>query len=175
MVPDALSPPNGGKKPKTPPPPPPPPQSISALRSDAQHLAESIVSTASLSERVSRKVRQLDGAQSRVREALTHIDAAVGRAEAVEGLRKAMASDDYEAAAAAIAAFSDLEERFIVPAVNAAANAAAAGGASGSAARGDDRAVREQHEVSFFFRVGVFRLLPPRSSSASFSFRFLSL
>lgn len=123
-------------------------QSISALRSDAEHLAESIASTASLSERVSRKVRQLDAAQSRVREALTHIDAAVGRAEAVEGLRKAMATDDYEAAAAAIASFSDLEERFVVPAASAHAHAAAAAAAGTSAAaRGDDRAVREQHEV----------------------------
>lgn len=148
------------------------PQSISALRSDAQHLAESIASTASLSERVSRKVRQLDAAQSRVREALTHIDAAVGRAEAVEGLRRAMASDDYEAAAAAIAAFSDLEERFVVPA------GGAGGGASGSAARGDDRAVREQHEVSFsIFFVGSYPPASPRRTSSVIRLisRFISL
>jgi len=59
-----------------------------------------------------------------------------------------MATDDYEAAAAAIASFSDLEERFVVPAASVHAHAAAAAAAGTSAAaRGDDRAVREQHEV----------------------------
>lgn len=105
-------------------------QALSSLRSDGTQLASSINGTAALAERVSRKVRQLDTAQSRVRETLTHIDAAVGRAEAVDGLRAALAADDFEGAAQRVAAFRDLEARFV---------------SDGSA--GDDRQLREQHEV----------------------------
>ena len=102
-----------------------------------------------------------------MREALTHIDVAVGRAEAVEGLRKAMAADDYETAAAAIAAFSDLEERFVLP--------AAAATDTSAAMRGDDRAVREQHEVRIFLNIFSpgFRA-PLHSFSPPVSFLFLS-
>ena len=106
-------------------------QALSSLRADATALAASINGTAALAERVSCKVRQLDTAQSRVRETLTHIDAAVGRAEAVDGLRAALAADDYEGAAARVAAFRDLEARFL----------------SDGAAGGDDRQLREQHAV----------------------------
>jgi hypothetical protein len=106
-------------------------QDLATLRADAQSLADGITGTASLAERVSRAVRQLDAAQSRVKETLTHIDAAVGRAEAVEGLRSALVAEDYEGAAARVAAFRDLEARFL------------AGGAGA-----DDRQLREQRQVS---------------------------
>lgn len=112
---------------------PPPhlhPQDLAALRTDAKTLADGIAGTAALAERVSRTVRQLDAAQSRVQETLTHIDAAVGRAEAVEGLRAALAADDYDGAAARVAAFRDLEARFV---------------AAGAGA--DDRQLREQRQV----------------------------
>ena len=109
-----------------------PPQPLRSLKVDAQALATSIASTASLSERVSRKVRQLDVAQSRVNKTLTHITATVGRTEAVDGLRRALAADDFEAAATHIAQFRDLEARFV---------------SGAAAAAADDRQMAEQHDA----------------------------
>jgi len=105
------------------------PQPLRAFKANAQALATSITSTAALSERVSRKVRQLDVAQSRVNRTLTHITATVGRTDAVDGLRRALAADDFEGAAAHIAQFRDLEARFV------------------SGAASDDRQMQEQHEA----------------------------
>ena len=102
-------------------------QPLATLEADAGALAESISSTASLSERVSHKVRQLDCAQSRVHETLAHITATLGRTEAVEGLRRALDRGDYERAAAHVAEFRDLEARFV-----------------SAPAKADDRALAEQ-------------------------------
>jgi len=82
---------------------------------------------------VSRKVRQLDVAQSRVNKTLTHITATVGRTEAVDGLRRALAADDFEAAATHIAQFRDLEARFVSGAA--------------AAAVAEDRQMAEQHDA----------------------------
>ena len=66
---------------------------------DAEGLSSSVQQTSALSERVSKKVRELDTAQSRVHEAADRIKRLVNRTKAVAGVQQAIAVNDYETAA----------------------------------------------------------------------------
>lgn len=55
--------------------------------------------TSALSERVSRKVRELDTAQSRAQQAAERVHRLVNRTKAVTGVQQAIAVNDYETAA----------------------------------------------------------------------------
>lgn len=66
---------------------------------DAEGLAISVQQTSALSERVSKKVRELDLAQSRAQEAANRIKRLVNRTKAVSGVQQAIAVSDYETAA----------------------------------------------------------------------------
>ena len=82
------------------------------VKVDAEQLASSVHVTSELSERVSKKVRELDVAQSRIQETLFRINVMVDRANAVNGVTNALQQEDYEAAAQHVRKFLDLEAQF---------------------------------------------------------------
>ena len=65
-------------------------QVLEVVKADAEGLAESVHGTSALSERVSRKVRELDSAQSNIHEAMQRIGVIVDRTSAVDGVQQAM-------------------------------------------------------------------------------------
>eukprot|EP00891_Asterochloris_glomerata_P008941 jgi/Astpho2/8941/Aster-02621 len=78
---------------------------LEVVKADAEGLAESVQGTSALSERVSRKVRELDSAQSNIHEAMQRIGVIVDRTNAVDGVQRAMQAEDYEAAAGFVERF----------------------------------------------------------------------
>lgn len=66
--------------------------------------------TAIMAEKVSRKIRDVDTKQSRVREVLQRIDVIRDRSRAVEGLKRALDEDDLGSAVGCISQFLDLIE-----------------------------------------------------------------
>lgn len=68
--------------------------------------------TSTVSERVSRKVRELDTAQSRINSTLGSIDYVVKRTNAVDGIQQALHSQDYEAAAEYVDTLLQSEESY---------------------------------------------------------------
>ncbi|KAK8945557.1 Conserved oligomeric Golgi complex subunit 4 [Platanthera guangdongensis] len=87
-------------------------QLIDLARSDAGILLNSVGSTAILADQVSRKVRELDLAQSRVEATLSRIDAIVERSHCLDGARRALDSDDYDSAARFIHTFLQIDASF---------------------------------------------------------------
>ncbi|XP_020572165.1 conserved oligomeric Golgi complex subunit 4 isoform X2 [Phalaenopsis equestris] len=85
---------------------------LDLARSDADVLLDSVRSTANLAEQVSRKVRELDLAQSRVESTLSRIDAIVERSHCLDGARRALDSDDYDSAARFIHTFLQIDSQF---------------------------------------------------------------
>lgn len=83
---------------------------LQGLAGEAASLAGSTGDTAALAEKVSRKVRELDTAQSRVSAALGHIGAVLDRLHAVEGIQSALQREDWEAAAECVARYLELED-----------------------------------------------------------------
>ena len=100
------------------------------MRADAEGLAASTADTAGLAEKVSRKVRQLDLAQSRVAATLERIGLVVDRQRAIEGIQSALAAEDYEGAGECVARYLELEDLF-----------------GGALAEGDARQAQEQAKV----------------------------
>ncbi|KAK9830013.1 hypothetical protein WJX72_009198 [[Myrmecia] bisecta] len=87
-------------------------ETLEVVRADADQLAGSVRGTSDLSERVSKKVRELDTAQSRIRSTLARINIIVDRTSALDGVTQAMESEDYEAAAEFVRQFLELEEKY---------------------------------------------------------------
>lgn len=65
-----------------------------------------------MSERVSRKVRELDTAQSKINGTLESIEYVVKRTNAVDGVQQALQSKDYEAAADYVDTLLQSEESY---------------------------------------------------------------
>lgn len=87
-------------------------QVLDIVKADADHLFSNISSTSLLADQVSAKVRQLDLGQSRVNETLLRIDAIVDRSNCLEGVRKALASEDFESAANYVQTFLQLDAKY---------------------------------------------------------------
>ena len=121
---------------------------LQVMKAEAEGLAASTDDTAALAQKVSRTVRELDTAQSRVSATLGHISIVLDRMRAVEGIQSALAKEDYEAAAECVARYLELEDELGGPAAagsdggpeHAAAVAAALGDA-------DSRQAAEQAKV----------------------------
>jgi hypothetical protein len=111
---------------------------LQVMKAEAEALAGSTGDTAALAAKVSRKVRELDGAQSRVTATLGHISTVLDRLHAVEGITAALQREDYEAAADCVVRYLELEDEL------GAGAAAAAGGADGEP---DSRQAAEQAKV----------------------------
>lgn len=82
------------------------------VHTQAETLAASIKQTSNVSERVSRKVRELDTAQSRINGTLESIDYIVNRTNAVDGIQQALQTQDYEAAAYYVGTLLQSEESY---------------------------------------------------------------
>lgn len=82
------------------------------VKAEAESLANSVKRTSNLSERVSRKVRELDTAQSRINGTLESIDYIVNRTNAVDGVQQALQTEDYEAAAQYVSTLLQSEDKY---------------------------------------------------------------
>lgn len=109
-------------------------QMLQVMRAEAETLAGSTAGTSALAEKVSRKVRELDTAQSRVQSTLGHIGVVMDRLHAVEGIQAALQREDWEAAAQCVARYLELEDELGGPGAEAAAAALAPPDADGRAA-----------------------------------------
>ncbi|KAK2989559.1 hypothetical protein RJ640_026824 [Escallonia rubra] len=69
------------------------------VKSDSDLVLSNVESTSDLADRVSLKVYELDLAQWRVSHTLLHIDAIVERTACIDGVKKVLASKDFESAA----------------------------------------------------------------------------
>jgi len=72
-------------------------------------LCERLEDSAGLAGRVSARVRELDRAQGRVRGTLRRLDALTERASALEGVKAALASEDFEEATRLVRVFREIE------------------------------------------------------------------
>ncbi|CAL0302197.1 unnamed protein product [Lupinus luteus] len=69
------------------------------VKSNSDFMLNNVSSTCDLADEVSRKVHELDLAESRVRSTLFRIDVIVERGNCLEGVYRALDSEDYESAA----------------------------------------------------------------------------
>ncbi|ESW11010.1 hypothetical protein PHAVU_009G257900 [Phaseolus vulgaris] len=85
---------------------------LDIVNSDADYMLSNVASTSDLADQVSRKVRELDLAQSRVRNTLLRIDAIVERANSLEGVHRALEAEDYESAARYVQTFLQIDAQY---------------------------------------------------------------
>ncbi|MCL7038188.1 hypothetical protein MKW94_005918 [Papaver nudicaule] len=85
---------------------------LEAVKSDSDSMLCSVRSTSDLADQVSCHVRELDLAQSRVHATLSRVDAIVERGKCIEGVKKALETQDYEYAAEFVQRFLKIDEEF---------------------------------------------------------------
>ncbi|BAT80363.1 hypothetical protein LR48_Vigan635s005500 [Vigna angularis] len=85
---------------------------LDIVNSDADYMLSNVASTSDLADQVSSKVRELDLAQSRVRNALLRIDAIVERANSLEGVHRALEAEDYESASRYVQTFLQIDAQY---------------------------------------------------------------
>ncbi|GMH33415.1 hypothetical protein BSKO_01249 [Bryopsis sp. KO-2023] len=84
---------------------------LEVVHADADQLLSSVRSTATVAEQISGRVKELDFAQSRVKQVLGDIHVVMDRTTCVTRLQRAMTESDYEGAAQCIGQFRQLEGR----------------------------------------------------------------
>nr|XP_043625281.1 conserved oligomeric Golgi complex subunit 4 [Erigeron canadensis] len=82
------------------------------VQSESDHMLSNVNSTCILADQVSKKVRELDLAQSRVNETLLRIDAIVERTNCIDGVIKALEFEDFENAASYVETFFSIEAKY---------------------------------------------------------------
>lgn len=85
---------------------------LDIVAADAQYMLANVSSTCDLADQVSRKVRELDLAQSRVNSTLLRIDAIVERSNCIDGVRKALEAEDFESAAKYVQTFLQIDAKY---------------------------------------------------------------
>ncbi|CAI8615801.1 unnamed protein product [Vicia faba] len=85
---------------------------LEIVKSDSDYMLSNVTSTSHLADQVSLKVRELDLAQSRVRSTLHRIDAIVERGNCLDGVLRALESEDYESAARYVQTFLQIDAQF---------------------------------------------------------------
>ncbi|KAF5464549.1 hypothetical protein F2P56_014620 [Juglans regia] len=85
---------------------------LDIVSADSQHMLSNVSSTCDLADHVSRKVRELDLAQSRVNSTLHRIDAVVQRSNCIDGVRKALDTEDFELAANYVQTFLQIDAKY---------------------------------------------------------------
>lgn len=85
---------------------------LEIVRADADHMLSNVRSTCDLADQVSGKVRELDLAQSRVSDTLLRIDAIVERGNCIDGVKKALESEDFESAAKYVQTFLQIDATY---------------------------------------------------------------
>ncbi|GLT41818.1 hypothetical protein SLA2020_158560 [Shorea laevis] len=84
---------------------------LDIVKADSDHMLSNVRSTCDLADQVSRKVRELDLAQSRVNSTLVRIDAIVERGTCIEGVKSALETEDYESAAKYVQTFLQIDDK----------------------------------------------------------------
>ncbi|KAG5549684.1 hypothetical protein RHGRI_014849 [Rhododendron griersonianum] len=87
-------------------------ENILSHRSDLDKQLSNLEKSADVLEIVSGKVRELDLAQSRVNDTLLRIDAIVDRANCLDGVKKALDSEDFESAANYVQTFPQIDAKY---------------------------------------------------------------
>uniref|UniRef100_A0A2P2J7V8 Conserved oligomeric Golgi complex subunit 4 n=2 Tax=Rhizophora mucronata TaxID=61149 RepID=A0A2P2J7V8_RHIMU len=85
---------------------------LDIVKADADYMLSNVSSTCDLADHVSAKVRELDLAQSRVNSTVLRIDAIVERGNCIEGVKNALESEDYEAAAKYVQTFLQIDAKY---------------------------------------------------------------
>ncbi|KAI8545004.1 hypothetical protein RHMOL_Rhmol07G0009400 [Rhododendron molle] len=87
---------------------------LPVIKSDSDHTLSNLRSTSDLADQVTRNVRTLDLAQSRVSHTLLLIDAIVYRANCIDGdgVVKALDSEDFESAANYVHTFLQIDAKY---------------------------------------------------------------
>lgn len=85
---------------------------LDIVKADSDHMLSNVRSTCDLADQVSGKVRELDLAQSRVNDTLLRIDAIVERGNCIDGVQKALDSEDFESAAAYVQTFLQIDAKY---------------------------------------------------------------
>ncbi|KAF7843824.1 conserved oligomeric Golgi complex subunit 4-like [Senna tora] len=85
---------------------------LDIVKAESDHMLSNVSSTCDLADDVSRKVRELDLAQSRVNSTLLRIDAIVERGNCLEGVNKALEIEDYESAAKYVQTFLQIDAEY---------------------------------------------------------------
>ncbi|KAK9275381.1 hypothetical protein L1049_022645 [Liquidambar formosana] len=85
---------------------------LDIVKADSDHMLFNVRSTCDLADQVSGKVRELDLAQSRVNSTLLRIDAIVERGNCIEGVKKALESEDFEYAAKYVQTFLQIDAKY---------------------------------------------------------------
>ncbi|XP_047311085.1 conserved oligomeric Golgi complex subunit 4-like [Impatiens glandulifera] len=85
---------------------------LEIVKADADYMLSNVRSTCDLADQVSGKVRELDLAQSRVHDTLLRIDATVERGNCIDGVKRALDSEDFEAAAKYVQTFLQIDARY---------------------------------------------------------------
>lgn len=87
-------------------------QVLDIVKADSDHMLANVRSTCDLADQVSGKVRELDLAQSRVNSTLSRIDAIVERGNCIDGVQKALETEDYESAAKYVQTFLRIDAEY---------------------------------------------------------------
>ncbi|XP_071736060.1 conserved oligomeric Golgi complex subunit 4-like [Rutidosis leptorrhynchoides] len=82
---------------------------LEIVKAESDHMLSNVNSTCILADQVSGKVRELDLAQSRVNDTLQRIDAIVERSNCIDGVQKALESEDFESAANYVKTFLEID------------------------------------------------------------------
>lgn len=85
-------------------------EALQVAKDEATHLCKSSADNAVLAETVSKKVREMDAAQSRVRAALGRIELILDKSHAVTGVKSAFDKGDLEAAVGCIARYFEITD-----------------------------------------------------------------
>ncbi|KAK6918694.1 Conserved oligomeric Golgi complex, subunit 4 [Dillenia turbinata] len=87
-------------------------QVLEIVRADSDYMLSNVRSTCDLADQVSGKVRELDLAQSRVNSTLLRIDAIVERANCIDGVKRALETEDFEFAAGYVQTFLQIDSKY---------------------------------------------------------------
>ncbi|KAG4158230.1 hypothetical protein ERO13_D02G107800v2 [Gossypium hirsutum] len=85
---------------------------LDIVKAESDHMLSNVTSTCHLADQVSRKVRELDLAQSRVNSTLLRIDAIVERGNCIGGVKSALDAEDYESATNYVRTFLEIDNKF---------------------------------------------------------------
>lgn len=85
---------------------------LDIVAADSHHMLANVSSTCDLADQVSRKVRELDLAQSHVNSTILRIDAIVKRSNCIDGVRKALEAEDFELAAKYVQTFLQIDAKY---------------------------------------------------------------
>ncbi|KAL6985511.1 Golgi transport complex subunit 4 [Sarracenia purpurea var. burkii] len=85
---------------------------LEIVKADSDYMLSNVRFTCGLADQVSGKVRELDLAQSRVNDIILRIDAIVDRGTCLDGVKKALDSEDFESAAKYVQTFLQIDAKY---------------------------------------------------------------